>query len=326
MRQRKFFKDASLAELYSKFGVILILFIAVIAGSILSPDFLSASNLLSVAKNVGVYCIIAIGMTMLLISGGVDLSAGSSIAFSSVVVAVVFRDTGSCTLAIVLALLGGITIGAINGFLISYLKLVPFIVTLALMNVVRGLAYLLADGAPVYGNADLIVFLGQGTVLGIPMLLIVVVIFAGLAMFLMNRTSFGRYIYAIGGNQEAARASGINVEKYLFLNYVIMGALTAFGGILYAGRTNSGLPAGGLSFEFEAIIGSVLGGTSMMGGYGNIVCSIIGCVIVGIINNVMNLCSVNAFWQQVVKGIVILVAILIDKFTRDAIMKSTNKN
>ena len=326
MKQRSFLKGVSIAELYSRFGVIVILLIATIAGSILSPDFLSASNLLSVAKNVGVYCIIAIGMTMLLISGGVDLSAGSSIAFSSCVVAIIFRDTGSSTLAIVMALLGGLIIGAINGFLISYLKLVPFIVTLALMNAVRGLAYLLAGGAPVYGTGEVISFLGQGTVGGVPMLLIVVIVFTALAVFVMNRTSFGRYIYAIGGNHEAARASGINVKKYLFLNYVIMGVLTAFGGVLYAGRTNSGLPAGGVSFEFEAIIGSVLGGTSMMGGFGNVICSIIGCFIVGIINNVMNLCSVNAFWQQVVKGLVILVAILIDKFTRDAIMKSTKKN
>ena len=143
--------------------------------------------------------------------------------------------------------------------------------------------------------------------------------------FVMSRTSHGRYLYAIGGNAEAAGASGINVKRQLFINYVVMGAICGLAGVIYAGRTNSGLPAGGVNFEFEAIIGCVLGGTSMAGGIGNVVCSIIGVFVVGIINNVMNLCSVNAFWQQVVKGIVILVAVLLDVFTRNAIMKSTKK-
>ncbi|MFR0924542.1 MAG: ABC transporter permease [Butyricicoccaceae bacterium] len=157
------------------------------------------------------------------------------------------------------------------------------------------------------------------------MLLIVVLVATAIMLFVMTRTSHGRYLYAIGGNPEAASASGINVKRQVFVNYIIMGLMCAFAGILYAGRTNSGLPAGGVNFEFEAIIGSVLGGTSMAGGIGNVAMSIVGIYVVGIINNVMNLCSVNAFWQQVVKGIVILIAVLLDIFTRNAIMKSTKK-
>ena len=226
-------------------------------------------------------------------------------------------------MAVIAAILCGMIIGAINGYFASYIGLMPFIVTLATQMTVRGLAYLIAGGAPVYGVSSSIIFLGQGNVGGFPMLLIVVLVATAIMLFVMTRTSHGRYLYAIGGNPEAASASGINVKRQVFVNYIIMGLMCAFAGILYAGRTNSGLPAGGVNFEFEAIIGSVLGGTSMAGGIGNVAMSIVGIYVVGIINNVMNLCSVNAFWQQVVKGIVILIAVLLDIFTRNAIMKST---
>lgn len=321
------FKGASVAELYSKFGVVLILILCLIIGTILSPEFLTGSNLMSVARNVGVYAIIALGMTRLLIGGGVDLSAGSNVAFCSVIVAVIYAQTGSTLMAVIAAILCGMIIGAINGYFASYIGLMPFIVTLATQMTVRGLAYLVAGGAPVYGVSSSIVFLGQGNIRGFPMLLIVVLVATAIMLFVMTRTSHGRYLYAIGGNPEAASASGINVKRQVFVNYIIiiMGLMCAFAGILYAGRTNSGLPAGGVNFEFEAIIGSVLGGTSMAGGIGNVAMSIVGIYVVGIINNVMNLCSVNAFWQQVVKGIVILIAVLLDIFTRNAIMKSTKK-
>ena len=228
-------------------------------------------------------------------------------------------------MTVIAAILCGMIIGAINGYFASYIGLMPFIVTLATQMTVRGLAYLVAGGAPVYGVSSSIIFLGQGNVGGFPMLLIVVLVTTAIMLFVMTRTSHGRYLYAIGGNPEAASASGINVKRQVFVNYIIMGLMCAFAGILYAGRTNSGLPAGGVNFEFEAIIGSVLGGTSMAGGIGNVAMSIVGIYVVGIINNVMNLCSVNAFWQQVVKGIVILIAVLLDIFTRNAIMKSTKK-
>lgn len=325
MRKNNSLKDFSLAELYSKYGIFLILVIALIVGTIMSPAFLVPSNLVSVAKNVGVYAIIALGMTRLLIGGGTDLSAGSNVAMCSVIVAVVIAKTGSTALAMAAAILVGALIGAINGFFISYIGLMAFIVTLATQMSIRGLAFLAAGGAPIFGVGDFVVWLGQGSLLGIPTILVVVIIATAIATFVMSRTSHGRYLYAIGGNREAAAASGINVKKQLFLNYTIMGAICGVAGILYAGRTNSGLPAGGVNFEFEAIIGSVLGGTSMAGGVGNVACSIIGVFVVGIINNVMNLCSVSAFWQQVVKGIVILISVLLDIFTRNAIMKSTKK-
>ena len=324
MKKKNSLQGLSIAELYSKFGILVILLIALIAGAVLSPAFLVPSNLISVAQNVGVYAIIALGMTRVLIGGGVDLSAGSNVAMCSVVVAVVFNSTGNTPLAVLAALAVGSCIGAVNGFFASYMELMPFIVTLATQMTVRGLAYLVSGGAPVFGVSNSLVFLGQGNIGGFPMML-VVILATILVSFIMTRTSHGRYLYAIGGNPEAAGASGINVKQQRFINYVTMGTTCAVAGIIYAGRTNSGLPAGAVNFEFEAIIGTVLGGTSMAGGIGNPVCSIIGVFVVGIINNVMNLCSVNAFWQQVVKGIVIMVAVVLDIFTRNAIMKSTKK-
>lgn len=325
MNKKNSLQCLSIAELYSKFGILVILLIALIAGAILSPAFLVPSNLVSVAQNVGVYAIIALGMPRVLIGGGVDLSAGSNVAMCSVIVAAVYNSTGSTLLGVLLALVAGSCIGAVNGFFASYLELMPFIVTLATQMTVRGLAYLVSGGAPVFGVSDSLVFLGQGNIGGFPMMLLVVILATIFISFVMTRTSHGRYLYAIGGNPEAAGASGINVKQQRFINYVTMGTICALAGIIYAGRTNSGLPAGAVNFEFEAIIGTVLGGTSMAGGIGNPVCSIIGVFVVGIINNVMNLCSVNAFWQQVVKGIVIMVAVVLDIFTRNAIMKSTKK-
>lgn len=325
MKNKNSLKGASFAELYSRYGVFLILVIALIAGAVLSPHFIVPSNLVSVAKNVGVYAIMALGMTRLLISSCVDLSAGSNVAMCSVIVAVVYNSTGSTALAVVAAIIVGGLIGAINGFFVSYVGLLAFIVTLATQMTIRGLAYLVSGGAPIFGVGDPIVWLGQGNILGFPVILLIVIIATVIVAFVMSRTSHGRYLYAIGGNREAAAASGINVKQQVFINYVTMGMICGLAGVIYAGRTNSGLPAGGVNFEFEAIIGSVLGGTSMAGGIGNVVCSIVGIFVVGIINNVMNLCSVNAFWQQVVKGIVILIAVLLDIVTRNAIMKSTKR-
>lgn len=326
MRKKNSVRDFSIAEIYSKFGVVMLLVLAFLVGIFLSPAFMVPSNLMSIAQSVSVYAIVAIGMTRLLIGGGVDLSAGSNLAFCSVVTALVWNSTENSFLAIAVAIVCGSLVGVINGFFVSYIGLMPFIVTLATQMTVRGLAYLFADGSPVFGVGDLINNLGVGTIGGFPAIFLVVIIFMIFMQFVMTRTSHGRYLYAIGGNAEAAGASGINVKRQTFLNYVIMGAICGLAGVLYAGRTNSGLPAGGVNFEFEAIIGSVLGGTSMAGGIGNVICSIVGIYIVGIINNLMNLCSVNSFWQQIVKGLVILVAVNIDMFTRNSIMKSTKKN
>ena len=306
------FKGASVAELYSKFGVVLILILCLIIGTILSPEFLTGSNLMSVARNVGVYAIIALGMTRLLIGGGVDLSAGSNVAFCSVIVAVIYAQTGSTLMAVIAAILCGMIIGAINGYFASYIGLMPFIVTLATQMTVRGLAYLVAGGAPVYGVSSSIIFLGQGNVGGFPMLLIVVLVTTAIMLFVMTRTSHGRYLYAIGGNRKAAMLSGVKDRLYFFLAYANMGLMSAVAALVYAARLNAATPKAGVNFELDAIAACFVGGASVTGGAGTIGGALVGCFVIGILNNGMSMMGISADWQQTVKGLVILAAVAFD--------------
>lgn len=313
---------ASVAEFYSKYGILLILAIVFIAGSIIAPNFLSKDNILSVFNQVAVIAVLCTGMTLIIITGNADLSAGSAVALASCIAAVIMRDTGSAILAFVITILCGMVFGAVDGYLVSYRGLPAFIVTLAAQMALRGAAYLVADGAPILGVSSL-AWLAKGKLFGvIPMLIVCIVIAGAVIWYVLSNTVWGRYLYAIGGNREAAAASGINVKRNVFLVYVVTGAITAFSGILYAARTNSGLPAGAVAYEFDAIIGCVLGGCSMAGGVGNVISAICGALVVAIINNCMNLCGVNAYYQQIVKGIIIIIAIIIDKTTRDKIMRS----
>ena len=306
------FKGASVAELYSKFGVVLILILCLIIGTILSPEFITGSNLMSVARNVGVYAIIALGMTRLLIGGGVDLSAGSNVAFCSVIVAVIYAQTGSTLMAVIAAILCGMIIGAINGYFASYIGLMPFIVTLATQMTVRGLAYLVAGGAPVYGVSSSIIFLGQGNVGGFPMLLIVVLVATAIMLFVMTRTSHGRYLYAIGGNRKAAMLSGVKDRLYFFLAYANMGLMSAVAALVYAARLNAATPKAGVNFELDAIAACFVGGASVTGGAGTIGGALVGCFVIGILNNGMSMMGISADWQQTVKGLVILAAVAFD--------------
>lgn len=313
---------AAVAEFYSKYGILLILAIVFVVGSIIAPRFLSVDNLLSVFNQVAVIAVLCCGMSLIIITGNADLSAGSAVALASCIAAVTMRDTGSAVLAFVVTILCGMVFGAIDGYLISYRGLPAFIITLAAQMALRGAAYLVADGAPILGVSKL-EWLAKGKLFGVVPMLLVFTILSGLVVwYILSNTVWGRYLFAIGGNREAAAASGINVKRNIFLVYIVMGAITAFAGILYAGRTNSGLPAGATAYEFDAIIGCVLGGCSMAGGVGNVISAICGALVVGIINNCMNLCGVNAYYQQIVKGLVIVIAIIIDKTTRDKIMRS----
>lgn len=313
---------AAIAEFYSKYGILLILVIVFVVGSIIAPNFLSKDNILSVFNQVAVIAVLCTGMTLIIVTANADLSAGSAVALASCIAAVVMRDTGSAILAFIVTILFGMLFGAIDGYLISYRGLPAFIVTLAAQMALRGAAYLVADGAPILGVGS-IANLAKGKLFGvIPMLVVCIVIAGAVIWYVLSNTVWGRYLYAIGGNREAAAASGINVKRNIFLVYIVMGAITAFAGILYAARTNSGLPAGAVAYEFDAIIGCVLGGCSMAGGVGNVIAAICGALVVAIINNCMNLCGVNAYYQQIVKGVIIIIAIIIDKTTRDKIMRS----
>jgi ribose transport system permease protein len=291
------------------------------------PNFLKADNLLNVANQIVVIAIIAIGMTMVIITGGIDLSVGSLIALAAVTATLLIRDAGSAEtaspLAMFLCCLGGIAVcglvGFFSGVMITAFAIPPFIETLATMLVASGVAFLLTDGQSVYQVPDSFVWLGRGTDLfGIPNAVLLMVVLYALAHVVMTRTVVGRYIYAVGGNAEAARLSGVPVQRILLLVYTVCGALAGLGGIVLASQLKSGAPTYGLMYELYIIAAVVVGGTSLSGGEGKVLGTLIGVFIIAVIQNGMNLTGVTSFSQRVVLGLVILGAVLLDRFKHPA--------
>ncbi|MBI3865613.1 MAG: ABC transporter permease [Planctomycetia bacterium] len=285
------------------------------------PNFLKAENLLNIANQIAVIAIVAIGMTMVIVTGGIDLSVGSLIALAAVLAAMFIRDyaggatasaagmTLACLAAIVLCGLAG----AFSGAMITLFGIPPFIVTLAMMLVASGLAYILAQGQSVYQIPDSFVWLGRGAdVLSIPnaVLLMIVLYFA--AHVMMSRMRLGRYIYAVGGNREAARLSGVRVERVLMFAYIASALVAGLGGVIMASQLKSGSPTYGAMYELYVIAAVVVGGTSLKGGAGKMLGTLIGAFTIAVIQNGMNLTNVESYTQKVVLGLVILAAVLID--------------
>jgi ribose transport system permease protein len=288
------------------------------------PDFLKVSNLLGVANQTAIYAIIAIGMTMVIITGGIDLSVGSLVALVSVIVAVFIRDFGGGVDAsigvVILAGVIGIVVcaieGAFSGTMITLFRIPPFIVTLGEMMIASGLAYKLSEGRSIPELPDSFFWLGRGETYGIPNPILLMVMLYVIAHIVMSRSVIGRYIYAIGGNQEAARLSGVPVNRVLLLVYIISGALAGLGGIVLTSQLSAGDPKFGLMYELEVIAAVVVGGTSLMGGQGKIFGTLIGAFIIAVIKNGMNLLGVDPFNQKIVLGSVLMLAVLLDTLKR----------
>ncbi len=284
------------------------------------PTFLRADNLRNVANQIVVIAIIAVGMTMVILTAGIDLSVGSLVALSAVVAAWLigwFGGAGASSFQMVLAALGAIAaagaIGLFTGFTITAFRIPPFIATLGVMQVASGLAYILSGGESIYDIPDSFVWLGRGAdVLSIPNAVVLLVLIYLLAHILMTRTTLGRYIYAVGGNPEAARLSGIRVSLILLFVYTISGLLAGLGGVVLASQLKSGAPTYGLMYELYVIAAVVIGGTSLFGGEGKISGTLIGALIIGVIQNGMNLTGVESYTQKVVLGFVILGAVVVD--------------
>jgi ribose transport system permease protein len=287
--------------------------------SIFADYFFSADNMLTVMRTVSTNAFLSIGVMMAIMLGGIDLTGGSLIAFAGCVCVVAMERAGlPLPAGIAAGLLVGVAAGFINGVIIAYSGIHPFVVTLAMMSICRGGAYLIADGRPVPLNRDPMkfAFLGNGYLGRIPLPAIYMVVFLFLAYLLLNKTRIGRHIYAVGGNPVAAKYSGINITRVKIMVWTISGFLGAFGGIILAARMSSGQPAAGVSFETDAIAAAVLGGTSMYGGVGNIGGVFIGILVIGIISNGLNLLHVNSFWQYVAKGVIILLAVYVDMYRK----------
>jgi len=294
---------------------ILVGFIAMIViFSVLSPYFLTAENLLSITVQSSVNAVIALGMTMVIISGGIDLSVGSVVALAGVVMATLMKSEIPVPVVIIIGFIIGLICGLFNGFLVAKLKLAPFIVTLGSMSIVRGLALLYTNGKPIYGIPSTVRWLGSGRISIIPAPLIIVVAAAIITYFILRHTTFGEYVQAIGGNEEAARLSGVSVDWYKTIVYAFSGLCSVLGALLLISRVNAAEPIAGSGYELDAIAAAVMGGTSLSGGVGNILGTVIGALIIGGLRNGLNLLNVQAFYQQVAIGIVIILAVILDKF------------
>lgn len=273
------------------------------------------NNILNLLRQTSINALIAFGMTFIILTGGIDLSVGSILALSSALMAGMMVSGLDPILAILVGILLGAIMGVINGILVSKGKMAPFIVTLATMTIFRGLTLVYTDGKPITGIGDSVMFqmLGRGYFLGVPVPAVVMVIAFMILWFLLHKTSFGRKTYAIGGNERASRISGIKVDRVKVAIYGLAGTMAAIAGAILTSRLNSAQPTAGQSYEMDAIAAVVLGGTSLSGGKGRLFGTLVGVLIIGTLNNGMNLLGVSSFYQQVVKGAVILIAVLLDR-------------
>jgi ribose transport system permease protein len=282
----------------------------------LTPHFLTVSNLLNVVEQAAIIAIVATGMTFVIITGGIDLSVGSVLAFAGVVMASTLHADVPVPVALAVALGTGLFCGLVNGALITLGRLPPFIATLGMMSVARGTALMFTEGRPVSGFSGGFRSLATGEVLGIPVSVIIMVGVYFVAHFVLTRTKLGRYTYAIGGNEEAALLSGVNVRVYKAAVYGISGMLSGLAAVILTARLNSAQPIAGMMYELDAIAATVIGGTSLLGGEGTVVGTLIGALIMAVLRNGLNILGVSSFVQQVVIGSVIIAAVLIDMWLK----------
>ncbi|MGL6177292.1 MAG: ribose ABC transporter permease [Vibrionaceae bacterium] len=294
--------------------IALLVLVAVV--SFLNPNFFTMDNLLNILRQTSVNAIIAVGMTLVILTAGIDLSVGSVLALCGAFAATLVAMEVPVLIAVPTALLAGAAMGAISGIIIAKGKVQAFIATLVTMTMLRGLTLVYTDGRPIStgftDTADAFAWFGTGYALGIPVpVWLMVMVFAG-AWYLLNHTRFGRYVYAVGGNESATRLSGINVDRVKIGVYAICGLLAALAGIIVTSRLSSAQPTAGMGYELDAIAAVVLGGTSLMGGKGRIMGTLIGALIIGFLNNSLNLLDVSSYFQMIAKAVVILLAVLVD--------------
>lgn len=299
------------------FNIFLVLILMCVVMYIVSPPFRSINNILSVARNSSAYAIAGIGVTMVIITGGIDLSIGSIFGFAGVIACMGMVELNLPVFpSILLGLFTGFVMGMINGILIVKVKLPPFIATLGMLSIGRSLCYILTEGYPVTGVEDGFLFVGQGYILDIPTPIWCMVGVAAIFAIFLNKTVTGRRIYAIGGNEEATRISGVNTNRIKIAVYSLGGLLSGFAGIITAAKLGIGQPTAGNGYELDAIAAVVIGGASLAGGAGTVMGTIFGAAIMGILRNALVLLSIKSHWQQFIIGCVIIVAVILDQFRK----------
>jgi ribose transport system permease protein len=290
--------------------------VLIVLMSFTSKEFLTVHNLTNVVRQVSIFAIIGTGMTFVIITAGIDLSVGSLLALTSCVAMTVIDETGIDYLGVLVGLVIGALAGAANGVVIARFKVPPFIATLAGLTVYRGSSLVVTNGLPIIKLEGSFRFIGSGMIGGIPVPVIIMIIVVVVMQIVLSRTAFGAYVYAVGGNEEAARLSGIKVGWIKFWSYVLCGFLAGLSGMILMARLSSAQPAVGEGFELDAIAAVVLGGTSLMGGRGAVWSTLIGALVIGILNNGMNLMGVHTHYQLVAKGFLIVLAVLLDDYLK----------
>ena len=313
-KHNKFNDNVVISMIKSNAGILCVLLLIGIVLSIMSPVFLTTGNIISVLLQISNNMYLALGMTLIIILGGIDLSVGSIVAMTgTLTVGFIVTNGLPMWLAIILGLIIGTVCGFFNGIIVANFKVPAFIVTLAMMNMAKGIAYIYSGGRSTRIMDSNFMEIGTGQLFGfIPLPVVYMIILIVIFIILLNKTKFGTYIYAVGGNRESAHLSGVPIKKVEIMAYTISGFLAAFAGLVLCSRMFSGQPSAGTGYEMDAIAACVLGGVSMSGGIGRISGTIIGAIVIGIISNGLNLMGVSSFWQLVVKGMIILIAVLID--------------
>lgn len=317
-------KENRQLDALKRFQPVLALALMVIALALMSDKFLSVENGLNVLRQICVNLCLSIGMTIIILSGGIDLSVGSMLALSGAVAAGLLKNgltiprtdifiEVTVSGAILVGVLVGTVLGWFNGLVITRFRLPPFVATLGMLSIARGLTMLWTGGFPITRLGDSFGFIGSGHWIGVPMPVLISGALVAAFIVVMKRTRFGRHVYAVGGSEKAARLSGLNVRRIKLLVYTLGGALAGVAGLLVTARLDSATPNAGLSYELDSIAAVVIGRTSLNGGRGSIMGTVLGCLIIGVLNNGLVLLEVSPFWQQVIKGVVILVAVAMDK-------------
>lgn len=303
---------------YNYFQEFILLVVLLVLGtifSLLTDTFLTIPNILNVLLQISIIAILGFGVTIIIISAGIDLSLGSVMALVGMGTAAILT---SSTPSIFLAILGGLLIGGIVGFIngitVAYIHLPAFIATLAMMSIARGVALVVTNAIPIYNLPESFLFLGSGFLWGIPTPIYVMISLYFILDFILRKTKFGRYIYAIGGNEEATRLSGINTRRYKLLVYVVGGICTGVAGILFTARLGSGQPTAGVGYELDAITAAILGGTNLFGGSGNLIGTLIGAFVMGVISNGQALLNISSYVQNIVRGIIVILAVGISTY------------
>lgn len=300
-------------DYYKKYGIYIFLAVVFVFFAVLAPNFLSYKNVINILRQVSMFGIVVIGVTFVMIGGGMDLSVGGQMAVVGMAAGYLMVNLQvNLLVASVLAILLGCAFGAINGIVAIKLNIAPIIVTLSMMLILQGVAYLITGGYPITGMPEQFVVIGQGYVGAIPIPVIIFVLFIAFGWIVMNKTYLGRYIYALGGNKEAARLAGISVERLTVFVYMFAGFAASIAALIMVGRTNASQPGAGSSYPFDCMTAACLGGISIQGGEGKISGVVVGVIILGILDNGLVLMGVNSNFQSVVKGLILLIAVAID--------------